>query len=158
MTTGPRSLVRQIDDRVIHVHSRVGLSPREAYRHFIAPGLLASWLTVKASVEPHVGGRYELFWDPNDLENNSTIGCRITALSADELVAFQWRCPVEFKSFANGANPLTHVVVTFHRVDDGTQIHLLHSGWRDSNEWERARAWQERAWTDAFQRLLSASP
>lgn len=149
-TGPPRHLVDPVQDRIVDVDARVRLPARAAFRHFVEPPLLERWLAPRAHVDARVGGPYELFWEPADPENNSTIGCRITALSPGQLIAFQWRSPAQFKPFANGADPLTHVVVTFHEESDGTRIHLLHSGWRSDARWEEARAWQERAWHVAF--------
>lgn len=114
---------------------------------------LESWLTRAAEVEPMAGGKYELFWEPDDRENNSTIGCKITAFEQDELIAFEWRSPKQFKEFASNADPLTHVVVTF--IPDGatTRLHLVHSGWRSSAQWEEARQWQAKAWDAALAEL-----
>ena len=101
--------------------------------------MLESWLTELANVEPMVGGKYELFWDPKDKENNSTIGCRVTAIEPDRFISFEWRSPKQFKQFANNADPLTHVVVFFIPDGDATDVHVVHSGWRSSPEWEEAR-------------------
>ena len=140
-------------DRVVHVTAVVLVPTARAFAYFTLPDLLTTWLTAAAEVEPEVGGMYELFWNPRDREVDSTIGCRITALAADELVAFQWRGPRPFRDFANGADPLTHVVVAFVPAGAGTRVHLVHSGWRSGPEWEEARAWQERAWSGALREL-----
>lgn len=148
-----RSVIAPVRDRVIHVTALVAVPPARAFEYFTKADLLEGWLTASADVDPQVGGKYELFWEPADPENNSTIGCRITAVQADQFIAFQWRSPKQFKSFANGADPLTHVVVSFLPEGPGTRIHLLHSGWRSSAEWEEACIWQERAWTGALKKL-----
>jgi uncharacterized protein YndB with AHSA1/START domain len=143
----------QQTDKVIHLSVLLTVSPAEAFDYFKNPTLLTQWLTGAADVEEHVGGKYELFWQPNDRENNSTIGCKITAFEFGQLLAFQWKSPVQFKSFANVADPLTHVVVSFVPESNGTRVHLIHSGWRSSPEWDAARTWQENAWRGAFEEL-----
>jgi uncharacterized protein YndB with AHSA1/START domain len=119
--------------------------------------LLEAWLTEIADVEPRPGGKYELFWDRDDRENNSTTGCRITAIEENKFLAFDWKGPTQFKHFMNTIVPLTHIVVFFLPCTDGnkpcTEIHLVHSGWGDSAEWEEAREWFEKAWKAAFVRL-----
>lgn len=152
----PRSTIAPVDDNIIHLSVLVAAAPAEAYGYFTDNELLQSWLAAVADVEPRIGGKYELFWLPEDRENNSTIGCRVTALSPDQLIAFQWRSPKQFKPFANSADPLTHVVVAFVQEDTGTRIHIVHSGWRSSDEWEEARSWQEKAWINALRRLDQA--
>ena len=65
----------------------------------------------------------------------------------------KWKSPKQFKHFANNADPLTHVVVFFIPYGDSTEVHIIHSGWRSSAEWEEARQWQDRAWRLAFNAL-----
>jgi uncharacterized protein YndB with AHSA1/START domain len=150
---GTRSAVAPVVDNVIHISTLVAVPPGKAFAYFTNPTLLKEWLTAAADVEERVGGKYELFWQPDDRENNSTIGCRVTAFAPGQLLAFQWRSPKQFKSFANTADPLTHVVVTFVPEGSGTRVHLVHSGWRSSAEWEEARSWQAKAWAGAFVEL-----
>ena len=142
-----------VTDRVVVVSASLPVPPERAFRYFTENELLESWLTAVADVEARPGGKYELFWQPDDRENDSTIGCRVTAVVPGELIAFQWRSPKQFKAFANDADPLTHVTVAFVPQGSGTSVHLVHSGWRSSEPWEEARQWQERAWTVAFRAL-----
>lgn len=148
-----RDAVAPVDDKIIHLSAVVTTTPDRAFAYFTDKTLLESWLTTAADVEPKIGGKYELFWQPDDRKNNSTIGCRITALAAGQLLAFQWRSPRQFKPFANIADPLTHVVVSFAAEGAQTRIHLLHSGWHSTPEWEEARVWQEKAWLGALREL-----
>ncbi|MBN8581318.1 MAG: SRPBCC domain-containing protein [Anaerolineae bacterium] len=140
-------------DQVIHLSSRLSCDAHQAFEMFTVNTKLQIWLTEVAEVELRVGGLYELFWEPEDRENNSTIGCHITAFEADQFLSFEWRSPKQFKHFANQADPLTHVVVFFVPIQNGTQVHLIHSGWRSSPEWIEAMQWQERAWRMAFDAL-----
>lgn len=148
-----RTEVDAVDDLVLVHRARVPLPVADCFGLFTEVTGLESWLCAKARVEPHVGGRYELFWDPADPENDSTIGCRITAFERDQLLAFQWRSPRQFKPFANAADPLTHVVVSFHAEASGTAVTLVHSGWRSSPPWQQAAEWQAAAWGHAFRAL-----
>ena len=133
-------------DNVIHLSVELECGVDRAFELFTDSRLLESWLTEVADVEPVVGGKYELFWQPDDRENDSTIGCKVTAIEPGVFLAFQWKSPKQFKQFANDADPLTHVVVLFFPDEGHTQVHVIHSGWRSSDEWEEARVWQERAW------------
>ncbi len=123
---------------------------------FTNNALLASWLTNLADVEPRVGGKYELFWVPEEKENNSTIGCKITAMEPSKLLAFEWKGPIFYKEFMNKSDPLTHVVVMFldcTEQEECTEVHLLHSGWRQGDNWEEARMYFVKAWAKAFKDL-----
>ena len=140
-------------DRVIHCGADLRCQATKAYEHFVSKPLLESWLTNLAEVEPLPGGKYELFWNPADRGNDSTIGCRITAVEPAVLLAFEWRSPKQFKHFANSADPLTHAVVAFSATPSGTSVHLVHSGWRSTPEWLEAADWQQQAWDLAFKAL-----
>ncbi|MCX8173659.1 MAG: hypothetical protein N3F63_03505 [Thermoplasmata archaeon] len=56
-------------------------------------------------------------------------------------------------------NHLTHVVAFSLPVPSDTpnresaEVHLLHSGWRNSPEWDEVRQGFSRAWTRAFKDL-----
>jgi uncharacterized protein YndB with AHSA1/START domain len=140
-------------DKIILCPVKLQCEVQQAFKMFTSKRLLEGWLTSVAEVEPVVGGKYELFWDPDNRENNSTLGCKVTAIEADRLLAFEWKSPKQFKGFANCADPLTHVVVFFVPEGTNTWVYLLHSGWRQTPEWEEARLWQERAWRSAFDEL-----
>jgi uncharacterized protein YndB with AHSA1/START domain len=140
-------------DKIIVLSAQLNCSEHKAFEMFTSNELLQSWLVIEADVQPFVGGRYELFWEPDDRENNSTIGCKVTAVEPDRFIAFEWKSPKQFKHFANNADPLTHVTVFFIPNENGTHVYLLHSGWRSSEEWEQARQWQENAWRMAFREL-----
>lgn len=136
--------------RVIHRSARLGISPQRAYQYFTERELLESFFAVKAEVEPRVGGKYELDWDPEGPPVQKTVGCKITALQEGRLLAFDWKGPPPHSEVMNSADPLTHVAVSFIPVNDAeggsTEVHILHSGWRSGEAWEEARAYFDRAW------------
>ncbi len=140
-------------DNVIHHTVHLMCDPHKAFEMFTENHSIVSWLCPVAEVEAISGGKYELFWEPDNREDNSTIGCCITAIEPGQFLSFEWRSPKQFKHFANNADPLTHVVVFFIPNRVGTCVHLIHSGWRSSVEWEEAGQWQDRAWGFAFQAL-----
>lgn len=141
--------------KILHHSVRLRCDSEQAFEMFTMNERLQSWLTVVADVEPVVGGKYELFWNPEERENDSTLGCKITAIERGKFLSFEWRGPKKYKHFMNEADPLTHVVVFFVSCvrDDATpctEVHLIHSGWRSSSEWEEARLWFKKAWDSAF--------
>ncbi|WP_395374000.1 SRPBCC domain-containing protein [Marinicella sp. W31] len=140
-------------NQIIHINCELSCDHRQAFKEFTDNQLLESWLCVKANVIAEQGGAYELFWQPEKPEINSTLGCCMTAVQPQQLLSFEWRSPVQFKDFANQADPLTHVTVSFFPKKDTTIVHLIHSGWRKTEEWEAARQWQLNAWKMAFSTL-----
>ncbi len=117
---------------------------------------LASWLCLRAEVEPVVGGRYELFWNPDATrpESDSTLGCRVLSVDRPRLLRFTWRGADEVADVMNvpGA-PVTEVEVRLLPTPDGTRLEISHAGWGDGPGWERARAWFDRAWSGALEQL-----
>jgi uncharacterized protein YndB with AHSA1/START domain len=145
--------------RIIHRSLRLHCDAHRAFEIFTINELLQSWLAPLAEVEPVVGGKYELFWDPANKESNSTIGCEVTAIEPGKFLSFEWKGPEQFQHFMNSADPLTHVVAFFVPCAEGstpcTEVHLIHSGWGSSPQWEEARQWFEKAWTECFEELKS---
>jgi hypothetical protein len=143
-------------DRIVHQSARLRCDVTGAYEMFTESGLLESWLAAAAEVEPREGGKYELFWDPEHREKDSTIGCKITGIQPDTFLSFEWKGPANYERFMNTADPLTHVVVFFVGREGprkGTEVHVIHSGWRSSTEWEEARQWFDRVWRVALEQL-----
>jgi uncharacterized protein YndB with AHSA1/START domain len=142
--------------KIIVQSARLHCSTERAFELFTQNEHLQNWLTAIADVEPEVGGRYELFWDPDDPERNSTLGCKITALEAETLLAFEWKGPPQFR-FMNEADPLTHVTVFFapsaELLTPCTDVYLIHTGWGTGSDWEEARTFYVRAWDGAFSEL-----
>src|SRR5258708_11088991 len=99
-------------NKIIMQSARLHCSVERAFALFTENDELQNWLTAIADVEPRVGGRYELFWEPDDPEQNSTRGCKVTALEPNTLLAFEWKGPRQFE-FMNKTDPLTHVTVFF---------------------------------------------
>jgi uncharacterized protein YndB with AHSA1/START domain len=140
-------------DKIIDLSTTLKCNGSRAFELFTKNEYLEKWLTTKAEVEPEAGGKYELFWRPGDRENDSTIGCKILAFHPPDLLSFEWKGPKQFKHFMNDARPLTNVTVSFFSGNEGSEVRLIHNGWRDTQEWEEARRWFETAWKNAFTKL-----
>ena len=142
--------------KVILQSARLHCTTERAFALFTENEELQTWLTRSAHVEPRVGGRYELFWDLDDPEQNSTLGCKITAIVPNTLLAFEWKGPPALR-FMNEVDPLTQVSVFFVPCNEVltpcTDVHLLHGGWGSSEDWEDARVYFVRAWDNTFAEL-----
>ena len=142
-------------DKIIHIKTELECNVQHAFKMFTENKMLESWLTNEAEVIPELGGKYELFWIPENKNINSTIGCKITGIEQDSYISFEWKGPVDFETYMNVADPLTHVIVTFSwdPKRNMTNIHLFHTGWRNNNEWDKAREYFENAWSNALKEL-----
>lgn len=145
-------------DKIITTHAILHCPIDTAFNYFADNNLLTKWLTNKADVEMKEGGKYELFWTPQDtdLTNNSTYGCKILSFDRPYYLNIEWRGNADQKKFMNNVRPLTNVTILFSPLDTSkTKITLLHTGWRQDENWETARQYFIKAWTGAFQQLES---
>ncbi len=148
-------------NKIIHISTEMSCTPQRAFEMFTVNELLETWLTELADVEPRLGGKYELFWNPEDKDHDNTKGCKITAFVQDKLISFEWKGPKMYEYFMSDCDPLTHVSAFFlpGRNESGpsTEVHLIHSGWRDTPEWDDARKWFEKAWLQVFGKLKQSA-
>jgi uncharacterized protein YndB with AHSA1/START domain len=150
--------MKEQQDPIINLSAVLNCSPERAFDFFVDGNLLTQWLTEKAVVELIPGGKYELFWSPDDpdLTNESTYGCKILAFERGQFLNVEWRGNSAHKHFMNHVRPLTNVTVMFFKLDSSrTKVTLLHTGWRQDEHWEAARMFFIQAWTGAFQQLES---
>lgn len=132
----------------------VPFSIEVAWKKWTEVEKLKSWLTNDANIELKVGGLYELFWEPEHPEQNSTIGCKVLALEPLSEITFEWKGPIPFADIMNVTPLPTWVRVTFHEIGKNqTSIQLKHFGWQTSPRWDEAKKWQRNAWLQAFARL-----
>jgi uncharacterized protein YndB with AHSA1/START domain len=154
--SGSNASMQQISEKPvqsIRIERFIDAPIERVWRAWIDPADLSRWLTAHANVQPKVGGAYELFWEPDHPDRNSTLGCKVTVIDEPRLLAFTWRGPVQFSDFMNGEPPPTHVRVELASVDRKTRVRLTHAGWGTGPRWAEARAWFDRAWTDSLERL-----
>ncbi len=140
-------------DKIIYRSASLRCDTQKAFEMFTLNKHLEKWLTQKADVEPRIGGKYELFWNPKDRENDSAIGCKVLAVHQNKFLSIEWKGPKQFKHFVNEVRPLTNVVVFFIPCQKHTEVHVLHTGWRDTPEWEEARQWFDKAWIMSLSEL-----
>jgi uncharacterized protein YndB with AHSA1/START domain len=143
-------------DAIIYRSVTLPCDRKEAFEQFTLNANLEKWLSVSADVEPKAGGKYELFWNAKDKENDSTIGCKVLAISPEKFINFEWKGAKQFKHFMNNVRPLTNVSVFFLPNRGSTEVHLIHSGWREGTDWGEARLWFDKAWETAFAELRTS--
>ncbi|MHA2252447.1 MAG: SRPBCC family protein [Candidatus Kariarchaeaceae archaeon] len=117
--------------------------------------LIVKWFPPEANIEPRLGGAYELFFDPNNHEHQSTLGCVITTFEINKKLGFNWKGPDMFALYMNQIDSLTSVMVTFTKHEDGILVHLEHNGWGEGIEWEKAKNWHRNQWEMELQSLKS---
>jgi uncharacterized protein YndB with AHSA1/START domain len=120
------------------------------FEAWLNPDLLERWLTRQAHVERSIGGAYELYWEPERPDVNSTKGCRITELVPNSEISFNWKGP---EQYADLMGDRTHVFIRLEPRDGGTLLRFVHTGWGAGAQWDQARDWQAEAWKEAIENL-----
>lgn len=65
----------------VQMHRIVPAPPERVWQALVEPSRAGMWFAALANITAERGGAYELFWQPDSPEHNSTIGCRITAIA-----------------------------------------------------------------------------
>lgn len=117
---------------------------------------IVQWFAPEAHIEPRLGGAFELFFNPANREQMGTKGCLITHFEPQERLGFTWKGPDDFAALMNHDEALTYVLVSMAESEGKTRVVVEHYGWMEGEEWEKARAWHQMAWTHALASLKSA--
>jgi len=75
-------------ENIILIREELDCNVNIAFKLFTINDLLERWLTEKAEVEPKIGGKYELYWEPENRKNNVPIGCKITGIEKNKFISF----------------------------------------------------------------------
>jgi len=132
-------------------------SAKDVFTFFTSNNHLEKWLVTKADVNPVVWGKYELFWEATEGEDAEIAkGTKILSIDAGKHLSFEVKGPAAYDLIMNHVHPLTNVSVILS--PDGkkqTRVTLVHSGWRNTKEWETARTYFSNTWKTAFEKLES---
>jgi uncharacterized protein YndB with AHSA1/START domain len=110
------------EGHVIDSAITVSAPPSAVFAALITPALVDQWLPSAASIEPRVGGRYDLGWTgPRPTE--------IVELQPDRVLAYRWTA---------GQGPETTVRWRLAAQPGGTRVRLAHRGWDDGGGWREA--------------------
>jgi hypothetical protein len=141
-------------NRIIYKKIEIHLNSKNAFEWFVLENKVTSWLCEKANIETKKGGKYELYWNLKNIKHNNTVGCKINIYDYGKVLGFNWKGPREFHDFMNKIQPLTQVTIFFnHLENDKTEIILIHSGWKNSEQWQKAFEWYQLAWDESLKQL-----
>ncbi len=118
------------------VITRVLSAPKDkVFRAWIDPSMIAKWFLpnerwakCESEIQPEVDGRYRIKLTHSD-GDQFTMGGKIVELVPNEKLAFTWGSdgdPEDVKA--------SLVTVTLRSVDNGTELVLAHSQFKDENE------------------------
>lgn len=106
---------------------------------------ITKWFSPHANIEPHVGGAFELFFDPENHDRMSTKGCKIIEIEPPRFLHFQWKGPDQFSNIMNNP-PQTSVKLTLEPENSDVLQTIEHTGWKVSENWCQAKVWHIKAW------------
>ncbi len=160
----------QTTDRTIRIELVVGRAPSEVYKLWTTEAGVTKWFAPAAHVDPRVGGRYEIIFDPATDPHGSvrgTKGAKILELVPGKKLVFEW---IAFEGQARagyGGPPVmaepersrekTRVEVVFEPTPgdvNKTRIVLVHTGFREGALWDAALVYfRERGWPGVLRQL-----
>lgn len=124
---------------------------KDVFAMFTDSKHLEKWLVRKTNVSAVIWGKFELYWE-DDMQFNE--GCKILTIEKDRHLSFEVKGPAEFDETMNHVHPLTKVTIILNPIGKKqTSITLVHSGWRDSADWVKARNYFATTWQEAMARL-----
>ena len=134
----------------ILIQVTVPLPVRMIYDALLEPTKLKGWLCDEATVEPKVGGAYNLRWTGAlAFESRGTI----TQLTPEVDLGFPWFAPQPFVALMNQPSPKTSLYFRLQESPEGVDITLEHTGWGSGGAWEEARSWHFHFWEERLGRL-----
>ncbi len=132
--------------RSLVVERSVDADPMSAWRDWTSSRSLAEWWPVKETrIDLRVGGPIEMFFDPEAPPGDQgSEGCRFLSYVPGEMVSFTWNAPPHLS--LRKVN--TWVVITFsRRLDESTDVRLVHTGFLEGEDWNAYMSYFESAWS-----------
>jgi uncharacterized protein YndB with AHSA1/START domain len=125
----------------------------EVWNAWTDDSIIVKWFSPNAYIESCLGGAYELYFDPNDHNHMSTIGCKVTEYQPMNHLSFTWKGPDQYADIMNNPDNLTHVKVKLSREGEETTVSLTHECWGEGDKWVEAKEWHRKAWEGVFKEL-----
>ena len=131
---------------LIQLETTIKASIESMWEAWTKEEIITRWFPPEARIEAKEGGAYELFFDPENHDHQSTKGCVITKIEPYKQLSFTWKGPDHFGETMNKPTPLTSVTVRFSEKDERVEVILKHKGWGEGEKWEEARNWHLEQW------------
>jgi len=141
--------------KFIHVSTRLYCDLNAAQRMFLIGAKLEKWLCTKAEVENKTNGKFDVLIDTKS-GSWDTAGSVIVEKEYERLIKIRMKLP---ERFAVGfvSDEASVVEINFmqgtSRTEYCTEVHLIHRGFEDSDEGEKAREGLKELWEEALEKL-----
>ena len=125
--------------------------PEVVWKALTTPALMSRWFKMTASgFEPLVGNRFTYKTDPAG-DWDGTIDCEVIEVTPNERFAYSWKGGNE-RNTGYGSLLNTLVTFTLQRVDGGTRLRMVHSGF-DRPRNDTAYGNMSGGWPEVIRRL-----
>ena len=144
-------------NNLLYQSVRLNCDIHQAFELFRLDRILQLNLTSLSEIASVFDGTYKFFWDHKDKKSYGAFGYQISASKKDRLIALDWIGPIRLNDLTNCFDPHTSAVVSFFPFCQGvlpaTEIHLVHTGWGNSAEWNEAGRFFKKTWSLIFAQL-----
>jgi uncharacterized protein YndB with AHSA1/START domain/uncharacterized protein YciI len=149
---GPAPDRGESTERMIRKEVVVAAPVADVWRSWTTRAGIRSFFGRDAWVELRVGGAYEVYFVPDaPAGSRGSEGCRVLAYVPEEMLAFSWSAP---PSMPEMRSEQTQVVVRLAPVGErSTRVSLVHLGWGQGAQGDKAYAYFEKAWSHVLGQL-----
>lgn len=132
-------------ERTIELSATIPAGMDDVWNAWLDRDAIITFFAPDCSVEPRVGGKYEIYFDPEAEPGfRGSEGMIIMALQPGQMLSFTWNNPPHLTTIRTH---MTHVVIRFKEVNqEKTEISLYHDGWGCGDEWDQAYQYFKHAW------------
>ena len=132
----------------------------ELFGSFATTAGATAFFAPRATIEPHAGGAYELYFDEEaEPGQQGSEGCVVKQIDEPSLLIVSWNFPPELSRLRRERTELS---LRFGEVPgEGAEVTLVHEGFRGASdpatqaEWEQGHRYFNRVWGTVLTRLVS---
>ncbi len=125
-------------------------APETIWKALTTDDLIARWMMAPTGFEPVKGNRFTFQTTPAG-EWDGVIRCEVLEVKTDERLVYAWRGGDE-RNVGYGSRLDTVVTLSLSRVENGTRLRLVHSGFITPKNDSAFKNMSE-GWPKVFQRL-----
>jgi uncharacterized protein YndB with AHSA1/START domain len=133
----------QLIGRTLEKELFIKASPQRVFQALTNKEDLERWFVTQAEIERRSGGAIRFEWDP---ESKLVETGKILAYEPPSRFTYTWE--------ARGSSPTT-ITFELSAENDGTRLHLTHTGIGEGDDWDRYYAGISRGWPAHLKNLTS---
>jgi uncharacterized protein YndB with AHSA1/START domain len=139
-------------ERAIRATVVIPASVGEVWTAWTTTEGIKTFFAPDAKIEARVDGAFEVYMNPfAEPGSKGSDGMRVLAIQEKKMITFTWNAP---PSLPEIRKQRTYVTLRFKPLAErSTEVILLHGGWGEGEEWDRAFQYFEKAWTAVLANL-----